>query len=142
MVGHHEGGVEAHTELADDVDLVGGLVVRAEVGLELAGPALGDGAQVGLQVLAAHADAVVGHGEGTHLLVRGDGDLQVLALHVHVFVGEGLVGQFVLGVAGVGDQLPEKDLLVGVDGVDHHVQQAFGFRFELFLCHVVRFLYF
>ncbi|CAN3966665.1 hypothetical protein HEAFMP_HEAFMP_12550, partial [Dysosmobacter welbionis] len=34
----------------------------------------------------------------------------------------GLVAQLVTGVAGIGDDLPEKDLLVGVDGVDHQVQ--------------------
>ena len=63
VVGHHKGGVEAHAELTDDVNLVGGLVVLGQVCLELAGSAAGDGAQVGLQVLLAHADAVVGHGE-------------------------------------------------------------------------------
>ena len=121
-VGHHKGGVEAHAELADDVDVLGGLVVGGQVGLELAGAAVGDGAQVGLQILPAHADAVVRHGEGALFLVGDDGDLQVRPADAHGIVGEGLIGQLVLRVAGVGDELPQEDLLVGIDRVDHQVQ--------------------
>ena len=135
MVGHHEGGVEAHAELTDHVDLIRRLVVLGQTGLELTGAAAGDGAQVGLQVLLAHAHAVVGDGEGPPLLVGDDGDFQVAPGHVHAPVGEGFVGQLVLRVAGVGDELPEKNLLVGVDGVNHQVQQPLGFRLELLLCH-------
>ena len=134
-VGHHKGGVEAHAELADDVDVLGGLVILGQAGLELAGAAAGDGAQVGLQILPGHADAVVGHGEGALLLVGDDGDLQVGPADPHGVVGEGLVGQLVLGIAGVGDELPQEDLLVGIDGVDHQVQQPLGFGLELLLCH-------
>ena len=135
VVSHHKSGVEAHAELSDDVDFIRRLVVLTETGLELARAAAGDGAQVGLQVLPAHAHAVVRHGEQPPLLVGHDGDFQVLPLHAHAVVGEGLVGQLVLGVAGVGDELPEKNFLVGVDGVDHQVQQPLGFRLELLLCH-------
>ena len=51
MVGHHEGGVEAHAELADDV---GGAVLLHAL-LELEGAAACDGAQVLLQLLLRHA---------------------------------------------------------------------------------------
>ena len=132
LVRHHEGGVEAHAELADDVGLV---LVPLQLRLELQGAAFGDGAQVLLQLGGGHADAVIGDGEGAGGFVRGDGDAQVGTLHLHRVIGEGEVGQLVDGVAGVGDDLPEEDLLVGVDGVDHQVHQAFGFRFELFFCH-------
>ena len=130
-VGHHEGGVEAHAELADDVDVLP-LVLLVHLLLELEGAAVGDGAQVVLQLLLGHAHAVVGDGEGALLLVGDDGDFQLTAVHRHLVVGEGLIGQLVLRVAGVGDKLPEENLLVGVDGVDHQVQQAFGLRLKLF----------
>ena len=139
-VGHHEGGVEAHAELADDVDVLP-LVLLVHLLLELEGAAVGDGAQVVLQLLLGHAHAVVGDGEGALLLVGDDGDFQLAAVHRHLVVGEGLVGQLVLRVAGVGDELPQEDLLVGVDRVDHQVQQALGFRLKLFLCHNFRFLH-
>ena len=132
VVRHHEGGVEAHAELADDVGVLG---VVPHLLLELEGAGGGDDAQVVLQVLPVHADAVVGDGQGPALPVRLDLDLEVLAAHAHGVVRQGLVAQLVAGVAGVGDDLPEEDLLVGVDGVDHQVQQPLGLRLELFLCH-------
>ena len=96
---------------------------------------MGNDAQVVLQIFLGHADAVIGHSEGAHLLVGNDGDFQVLPLYIHTVVGKGLVGQLVLGIAGVGDKLTEKNLLVGIDGVDHQIQQSLGFGFKLLLCH-------
>ena len=135
MVGHHESGVEAHAELADHVDLVGGLVILRQIGLELPGPAAGNGAQVGFQILLAHAHTIVRYREQPGFLIGDNGNFQVLALYRHAVVGERLVRQLVLRVTGVGDQLPQKNLLVGVDGVDHQIQQPLGFRFKLLLCH-------
>ena len=125
LIGHHESGVEAHAELADDIHiaLALALILRRHVLLELEGAALGDGAQVLLQLLPGHADAVVRDGEGALDLIGGQGDLEVRAVQSHLVVGEGLVGQLVHRVAGVGDELPQEDLLMGIDGIDHQVQQ-------------------
>ena len=131
LVRHHEGGVEAHAELADDVRRA----VLFHALLELEGAAARDGAQVLLQLLGGHAHAVVRHREGPGVLVRGHNDAHVPPLDFHCVVRQGKIGQLVDGVAGVGDDLPEEDLLVGVDGVDHQVHQPLGFRFELLLCH-------
>ena len=132
VVRHHEGGVEAHAELADDVRILG---VVAHLLLEPVGPGGGDDAQVVFQVLLVHADAVVADGEKPVLRVRGQMDLEVLAVQAHAIVRQGQIAQLVAGVAGVGDQLPEKDLLVGVNGVDHQVQQPLGLCLELPFCH-------
>ena len=142
LIRHHKGGVEAHAELADNVHIALFTLFFRQLLLELQRAALCDGAKVALQLLPGHADAVVLDGEGASVLVRRQPDGEVAPAETHLVIGQGSIGQLVDGVAGVGDQLPEKDLLMGVDGVDHHVQQTFGFRFELFLCHVVRFLYF
>ena len=122
VVGHHEGRVEADTELADDVDL--GVVGLLRLLLELERAALGDGAQVIFHLLLGHADAVVGHGEGAGFLVRHDNDLEVVAVQAHLVVGEGTVGQLVDGVAGVGDDLPQEDLFMSIDRIDHQVHQS------------------
>ena len=135
MIGHHKSRVEAHAELADDVDFAGSLVLFAELRFELAGAAAGDGAQVGLQVLLAHAHAVVGDGQRAQGLVRCNNDLQILPLHLNSLIGERPIGQLILRIAGIGDQLPQEDLLVGIDRIDHQVQQPLGFRLELFFCH-------
>ena len=72
MVGHHEGGVEAHAELADDVGgVLPAVLLLGQLLLELEGAAAGDGAQVLLQLLLRHADAVVGDGQGAGQSGRG-----------------------------------------------------------------------
>ena len=118
---HHEGGVEPYAELADDVHVL--LLFRLL--LELEGTAAGDDAQVLVQLFLGHADAVIGDGNGAGLLVHLQADGEILPGKAGGAVLQRAVIQLVNGVAGVGDQLPEKDLLVGVNGVDHQVQQTF-----------------
>ncbi|CAN3986065.1 D-cysteine desulfhydrase, partial [Dysosmobacter welbionis] len=86
VVRHHKGGVEAHAELADDVGVLG---VVPHLLLELVGAGGGDDAQVVLQVLLVHADAVVGDGQGPVFLVHLDLDLEVLAAHAHGVIRQG-----------------------------------------------------
>ena len=128
--GHHEGGVEAHAELTDDVDVLG-LVVLFEV----QAAAAGDGAQVLLQLLLGHTDAVIGQGQGAVCLIQLQQDLVILFLGGDAVVGQALEIKLVDGVAGVGDQFAQEDLLVGVDGMDHHIQQLFAFGLKFFYSH-------
>ena len=134
-LGHHERGIKAHAELTDHIDIgvLPLLIVHAL--LEGQGAGLGNDAQVVFQLLSGHAHAVVGHGEGALIFVGEDPDAEVAPGHAHLVIRQGQEAQLVDGVGGVGDELPEKDLLMGVDGVDHHVQQPPGFRLKLFLRH-------
>ena len=132
LIADHEGGVEAHAELTDHVGVLG---VISHLLLELVGTGGGDDAQIVLQILLVHTDAVIRNGDGPGILVNRQVDLEVFPGQLHAVVRQRLIAQLVAGVAGVGDDLPQEDLLVGVDGVDHQVQQPFGLRFELFLCH-------
>ena len=126
---HHEGGVEAHAKAADDVHGVAlGLGVG---GLELLGAGVGDGAEVLLELLCRHADAVVGDRDGSGVLVKGHVDGEVCLVHLHGAVREALEVELVDGVRGVGDQLAEEDLAVGVDGVDHEVEELLALCLEL-----------
>ena len=128
---HHEGGVEAHAELADDVNVVAlfhGLLEAQRAGLA-------DGAQILLHFLPGHADAVVGNGEDACILGPGDGDFQVILVHIQAAVRQGLIGQLVNGVGGVGDDLPEENLPVGVNRVNHQIQQALGLGLKLHFFH-------
>ena len=138
LVGHHEGRVEAHAELADDAQVLGlGLV---HLRLEGAGAGSRDDAEVLLGLLKTHADAVVAHGDGARLLVGDDVDAEIPAVEPDALVGQRQITELVDGVGGVGDDLAQEDLLVGVYGIDHQIEQSFGFRFELLLGHVCAFL--
>ena len=129
FVRHHKGGVEPNAELADDVHVL----LAAVLLFEVQGAALGDGAQVVFQLFRRHADAVVFNGNGSGVFVVGQMDEQLFRL-------AGVVGELdemplVQSIAGVGNQLPQENLLVGIDGIDHHIQQLFGFCFKFFGCH-------
>ena len=129
LLGHHEGGVEAHTELADDVDVIA-LVLGVGL-LELLRAGVGDGAQVALELVGRHADAVVRDGEGAGVLVGRDADGEAVLVELDVRVGEALEVELVLRIGRVGDELAEEDLLVGVDRVDHEVEELLALCLEL-----------
>ena len=130
-VGGHERGVEADAELADHLgDRLLGLPLLQPLD-HLAGARLGDRADVGDHLLAAHADAVVGDGEGACLAVRLDADLQRLVAGQQLGAGQRLEAEPVEGVGRVRDQLAEKDLFVRVQRMDHQVEELPGFGLKL-----------
>ena len=134
VVGHHEGRVKAHAELADDV----GVRVLALLPAELIAAAGGDNAQVVLQLVRAHADAVVADGEGPGILVHRNGNGKVAPVQPHLIVCQGQIAELVNGIRGVGNDLPQEDLLMGVDGVHHQIQQPLGLGLELLFAHEKR----
>ena len=120
LVGDHEDGVEADAELSDEVGVFPG--VAGELGEEVLGAGAGDGAEVRDEVFLVHADAGVGDGEG----LVGFVELEVDARRVDAVaderfvpvVDEGEVTELVERVGGVGDELAEEDLRVGVQRMD------------------------
>jgi len=68
-------------------------------------------------------------------LAAGDELDGELALGGEGRVLEGLEATPIERVRGVGDQLAEEDLLVGVERVDHEVQQLLHFRLEFVAFH-------
>ena len=128
---YHKGGIEAHAELADDVDvlvLLHGLLEAQRAGL-------GDGTEILDHFLFGHADAVIGNGQGAVFGVTGDGDGEFVPVDAHLVVGQRRIGQLIDGVGGVGDDLPKENLLVGINGVNHQVKKTLRLRFELLLFH-------
>ena len=114
---YHKGGIEAHAELADDIDvlvLLHGLLEAQRAGF-------GDGAKILDHFVLRHTDAVIGNGQGTVFGVTGDGDGKFVPVDAHLVVGQRRVGQLIDGVGGVGDDLPKENLLVGINGIDHQV---------------------
>jgi len=121
LVRHDEAGIEAHAELADQLRVL--LLVTAEVAHEVAGTALGDRAQVLHRLGLAHADAVVGDGDGFGVLVEGHPHVEVGRVLEQRGVVQRLEAQLVAGVRGVGDQLAQEDLGVGIQRMGDQVQQ-------------------
>ncbi len=91
---------------------------------------MGDGADVGDDLLAAHADAVVAHGDGVRLRIAFDLDAQLAAAVHQRGVAVTLKAQLVERVGRVRDQLAQKDFAVAVQAVDHQLEQLTGFGGE------------
>jgi hypothetical protein len=128
LVGDDERGVEADAELADQAGVL--LLVARQLGEKLARTRLGDGAEVGDHFLARHADAVVGDGQGLRRRVEGDANPEIRIALEQGGVVQGLEAQLVAGVGRVGNQLPEEDLAVGIQRVDHQLQQLLDLGLE------------
>ena len=130
-VGDHEGGVEADAELADQAGPLLGLG-RGQRRAERAGAGAGDGAQVVDQLLAAHADAVVGDQQRAGALVGHDADLG-LGGRRERGVGQRLEAAPVHRIGGVGHQLAQEDFPLGIERVHHEVEQPPDLGAEIML---------
>lgn len=126
---NHKGGVETDPELADEIDVLLGRLL--EIGEEGFGARVGDGAQVRFQLAAVHTDAGVDDGERFLIVINLDLDLQRQMAVKGFFLGEALVAILFQGVGGVGDQLTEKDLTLGVKRVDDDIKQLLDFGLKL-----------
>ena len=120
--GDHEGGIEADAELADQRRALAALR-----GLDPVHEGLGAGARDRAErldhLVAAHADAVVLDGEGAVVGIDHERDAGLGIVAEQGRVGDRLVAQLLAGIGGVGDQLAQKHVLVGIDRVHHQVQQ-------------------
>ena len=76
LVGHHERGVEAQSEMTDDLVLVGLVLVLLQ---EILGAGEGDLVDVLLHLVGGHAQAVIGEGDGLRVRIHLH---QNLVLHV------------------------------------------------------------
>ena len=133
FLGDDEGTVEADAELTDQGAVLA--LVAGEPVEELLGAGFGDGAEMLHRFFTAHADAVVDnrHGAGllvASILVEGDDDAEVRVVGDQRFVVQRLEAQAVDGIRGVGNELAQENLPVGIQGVDHQLEQLFGFGLE------------
>ena len=127
-VGDHEGGVEADAELADQAEPFLGVLHPLEEGL---GARAGQGAEIVDQLLAIHADAVVGDRQGLGRRVGLDADGELVVARQQVGLRDRLVAHLVERVGGVGNQFAQEDIGLGIDRVNHQVQKLRDFRLEL-----------
>jgi len=106
------------------------LLVAAQAAHEVLGAALGDGAQVLDRLGLAHADAVVADGEGFGLGVKAHAHFQRRCVLKQRRVVERLKAQPVAGVGGVGDELAQEDVFVGIQRMRDQMQQLGHFGLE------------
>ena len=138
LVGDDEAGVEPDTELADQLQILA--LVAGERFEKLTCARFRDGTDVVDHFIARHPDTVVADGDGTRILVEADADFQFAVAFVQSIAGKRLEAQLVTGIGGVGNQFAKKDFLVGIQRVDHQLQQLthFGLKFQGFFARFCR----
>ena len=124
FVRDHERRVEADAELADERGGFLAGVFRRKLVEEGLGAGAGDGAKPLGQVFAGHADAVVREGQRLGVGIDRDLDRERRAVLDQFRLGDRFVAQLLAGVGRVGDELADENLPVGIDRMDHEMQQA------------------
>src|SRR5699024_11503324 len=99
LVGNHEGRVETDAELADQIGI--GLGVATHRFQKAARAGAGDGADVGHDLVAGHADAVVADGDGARVFVPVDVDVEFAVATEQVGLLDRLEAQLVAGIGCV-----------------------------------------
>src|SRR5205814_10617160 len=82
-----------------------------------------EGAEVAYGLLPRHAAAVGGDGERAGAWVGIDADGELAIFRMQRAVCDRCEAQPIAGVGGIGEELPQEDLPVAVEGVDHELQQ-------------------
>ena len=124
FVRDHERRVKADAELADEGRRFLARVIGRKLVEEGLGAGAGDRAEALGQVFAGHADAVVGEGQRLGVGIDRNLDRERSAVLDQFGLGDRLVAQLLAGVGGVGDEFADEDLAVGIDRMDHEMQQA------------------
>ena len=126
---HHERRVEADAELADDVH--GVALALGVLGLELLAARMGDGTQVLLKLIGRHTNTIIRNGNGTRIAVKTHTNRKIVLVDLHAIVCKALEIELVDCIRRVGDELAQEDFLVGVNRVDHEIEELLALCFEL-----------
>ena len=136
LFGGHEGGVEADAKLADQL---GGISLTART-LELlekfSGARLCQRTEVRDHIVAVHPDAVVHNRERSRFGICDELDAK-LVRRQKLGLGHPFETHLVDGVTGVRDQFAEEHFFVGIERMDHQVEELLdlGLEFVLFGAH-------
>ena len=117
LLRNDKGAVETDAELTNQGRVL--LLIAGEPFEKFSGTGLGYRAQVVDDFFTRHADAVVFDRHGLGIGVEADGDREITVIGQELRLGDRAEAQSIDGIGPVGDQLPQENLPVGVQGLDH-----------------------
>ena len=120
LIGHHEGRVEPHAELADEVRVV---LARLELLQKRLRSRVRNRAQVLDQLPLAHPEPRVHKRDRLGGFVRGDGNFERFLGRKDRLPGRLQELEFLGRIGRVGDELPDENLFVGVKGMNDDLEQ-------------------
>ena len=120
-IGHDEGGIKADAELANEPGVL--FFVAGHAAQEFRGAGTRDSAEIFHELVARHADAVIGDADGARVLVVLDANPELGIVAEQLRCGERLETQLVCSIRGVRNKFAKEYLLVAVQRVDHQLQK-------------------
>ena len=138
---YHESRIEAYTKLTNQF-LIGNLCIILLGFLELLQKCLGAGFGNSTKILnyffLGHAQTIIRNSQSVAILIWYQENLIVLIALQNISVLKRSKMQLVNGIGSIGNQLPQKYLVIGINTVNHEIQQFLSFclKFMGCLCHL------
>mmetsp|Transcript_32347 Transcript_32347/g.64088 ORF Transcript_32347/g.64088 Transcript_32347/m.64088 type:complete len:211 (-) Transcript_32347:141-773(-) len=129
LPGDHKGAVESHPKLPYNPLGVAPFFQRRK---ERFAPGMGDGPEIVLHLLPRHARAAVRYRQGLRLGISIHVDLQRTFDGRRGTGGGGVKPHSLARVGGVRYQLPQKHLFVGIEAMNHQIEELPCLGTELF----------
>ena len=129
LAGDHEGGIEAHAKLADQLRA---FLARfsGEAFHERLRARPGDRAQRLAHFGGSHADAIIFDRQAVLIGVQQNADARLRVIAQQRRHGDAFIAQLLARIGGVGDEFAQEDVTVGIDRMHHHAQQLRNIRLE------------
>lgn len=121
----HESRIESHAKLTDHGGVCIALFLESLQKFLRTGAS--DGAKVIGQFLAGHPDAMIYDGNRAGFFVSGDVDFERKVPLIDALFGQLLETQLLKGIGSIGNELPNKDLLVGIKRMDDDIKKLTDF---------------
>ena len=112
LVRHHKGGVEAQSEVADDLILIGLVLVLLQ---EIRSAGEGNLVDVLLYLVCGHSKTRINEFQRLFLGIHHHPNHVLEILGIGVLSDEIQLFQLGNGIAAVGDKLPEENVVVGIE---------------------------
>ncbi len=119
LVSNHKHAVETDSEFADQGFVL--FAVSLECLHEFLGTGMSDGTKIFNQLFLRHANSEILNGDLVGGIIGGNIDFQFEVLIEHVLFRKLLASKFLKRVGSVGNQFPDKDFFVLIEGIDHNI---------------------
>ena len=131
LVCYHECGVEAQSEMTDDLIVIGLVLVFLQ---EISRAGKGDLVDVFLDLVCRHAQSGIDEFQCFVLRIYHHADAVFMSLRIGVFANQGKLFELRDSVAAVGNQLAEKDIVVGIEPLFDNRENIFTVNGKASMC--------
>ena len=132
-VGDHKSRIKTNTKLANHIlisDFAICFLGFFQLFQEGLGTGFGNRTEILNQVVTVHAQTIIGNSQSMGVCIRCDMDFKTRIAFEQIAVRQRFIVQFIDRIRGIGNQFPQENFMIRINGMDHQVQQLFRFRLE------------